>query len=822
MQNIFRKNPSAPGYIIALLIAATLGIYFRLYPVTANLERQKRGFSRLTIYANLRKEIANKINTAFPDLEQQQKQDLIDKQFKKTIKSESRKIEEYASGFGKNVDKDIFRFYLLESDPYYYYYLTKKIIESGGLSDKIENGEYLDRLMMAPDGHWRKVEIHPYIGASLYRLLHALDKRASLYVTVAIVPLLLYILSLLAFLALLAALRIDNLSAIISSIFFSLSPILLQRSCFGWYDTDLYNIIFPLTSLWIFFKILRGDNKYMWSIVLALITAVYAVSWQGWFLLPSFIILSFLLISLYRLIFNGTRILLLRQFFTYTLSLFAFLLITMTPKGFLNSLEETYKIISEFILFTTTLWPDIFLTVGELRVPLFNKLIHLLGGHFLFYTSVLGAFAGILKIKRSAKREEGLILVFLYIIAFIMARNAERFSLILLMPVALCFAVGVETVESALKKIFRGVFNIKIACSNAVIYTILCASLVFPIIYGYVSASGQNPIFNTVWERVLIKVRQVTPQNSIINSWWPPGHFIKAVAEREVTFDGATLSTPQAYWMANFFFSDNEKEAIAILKMLNNSGNQATELLLKNNFELDTAVSLIKEIILLDKDKAKNILRSYLPEDKANHLILLTHPTPVPSFCLIYNDLMNGALGLQFAKEWNFKKALDLRTSRYDEFRRGKIFWRGTRGNISLMWDIAGGITYIGEESYQTGSADAFMYFGNGVTIDASRMTATISSLSKHLSGTPEGLLYIENGRLLEKHFANATIRLSILLIPHQDKHYSTIIAPAKILKSILFRLYYLDGVGLRHFEKIIQEEDPRLDTKIMVYKVIW
>ena len=37
------------------------------------------------------------------------------------------------------------------------------------------------------------------------------------------------------------------------------------------------------------------------------------------------------------------------------------------------------------------------------------------------------------------------------------------------------------------------------------------------------------------------------PENSIITTWWPPGHFIKSMAQRRVTFDGATINFPQAY-----------------------------------------------------------------------------------------------------------------------------------------------------------------------------------------------------------------------------------------------------------------------------------
>jgi hypothetical protein len=130
-------------------------------------------------------------------------------------------------------------------------------------------------------------------------------------------------------------------------------------------------------------------------------------------------------------------------------------------------------------------------------------------------------------------------------------------------------------------------------------------------------------------------------------------------------------------------------------------------------------------------------------------------------------------------------------------------------------------MTYIGEESYQTGSAGNIIYFGNGVMFESNRMEAKINGLDKNLSGIPESIIYPEDGILKEKRLPGASLKLSVLIIPNPDGQYSSIIAPKEILHSILFRLYYMDGIGLDHFRKFSSEEDPRLTTKYLPIKSI-
>ncbi len=80
--------------------------------------------------------------------------------------------------------------------------------------------------------------------------------------------------------------------------------------------------------------------------------------------------------------------------------------------------------------------------------------------------------------------------------------------------------------------------------------------------------------------------------------------------------------------------------------------------------------------------------------------------------------------------------------------------------------------------------------------------------------------MYVEGGELVIKRFDPPTLKLSVLLVNRPDGRTETIMAPEQVLSSIVYRLYYLDGIGLRHFKRVIDETRAPLETRVVVFKV--
>jgi len=776
----------------------------------------------MAVYTLIRKGIEKKIKSEYPGLPAGEINKVTNSQFQKFIKKNNKRIEKTVREAASNPAGKKIPLYLLGSDSYYYLSLTRQLVNSCKYSSEFKDGRYLNKLMLAPYGAWRKIEAHPYSGFLLYKAIHLLNKNLSLIETAAAVPLILFFLALWLFIYLCRLFNIPKTLTFISGVFFSLSPIFIQRSSLGWYDTDPYNVIFPLLTLAMLFKISK-TNRILPTIMLGIICSIYSLFWQGWLWLAGFSLISLLSIYIYRLISLRKKASLSSK--NCLIFIFVWLILStmiLTPKGLWDSITNVTGIISRYTLTKLNNWPDIFITVGELKKPSFAKIVHLLGGYIFIIISFLGITRVFLSKKNKEKKEKYIPLLILYTACFITAGKAERFAILLITPVSFSFALGLNFITEKFSAVTKKLYK-RPSLGNYLGKGLSLLLIASPLIYGHASSLNQNPVFNRIWDKSLSEINQLTPENSIVNTWWPPGHFIKAVSKRRVIFDGATLEVPQSYWMARALMSDSEKEGLNILRMLDSSANKCVEFLLNKNIPLPESIDIINKLLTTDKSKWTAVLKGHLDKRKARELLSLFQKKPLPACMMIYNEMAEDALGFYFVKNWNFKRFVQITSDKTILKKRPKILDRGTKDNIAFLWAVSGGPVYVGKQSFKTAEAEDKMYFSNGVMLDTSTMEAETASFDKRISGRPKSILYMDRNNLLAKNYDNPDNSLSILFIPgRKGRINSCIISSEDILSSILFRLYYLEGRGLNHFKKIIEEEAPLLNTKIVVYKINW
>jgi dolichyl-diphosphooligosaccharide--protein glycosyltransferase len=82
--------------------------------------------------------------------------------------------------------------------------------------------------------------------------------------------------------------------------------------------------------------------------------------------------------------------------------------------------------------------------------------------------------------------------------------------------------------------------------------------------------SSSVPIRSTVeaWTRALLWIKDNTPPNAVIMSWWDYGYWINVVGNRTTLADNGTLNSTQIGWIAYAFMS-REEVAIKVLKRFN-------------------------------------------------------------------------------------------------------------------------------------------------------------------------------------------------------------------------------------------------------------
>lgn len=327
-----------------------------------------------------------------------------------------------------------------------------------------------------------------------------------------------------------------------------------------------------------------------------------------------------------------------------------------------------------------------------------------------------------------------------------------------------------------------------------------------------------RPIFNETWDKALSEIKESTPKESIINSWWPPGHFITAIAQRRVTFDGATINNPQAYWLANVFLSPDEVYSAGILRMLNNSANQAAEYLQSCGVKLSLAVEKLKEICRLNRPSAQAALKNLLNFKQTSGLLALTHQDPPPSYVLVYNDFIEKSLELSFVGKWNFKAVEEIQKSKK---RLAELPARNSGEYIRFLWDLAGGPYLSSEILPQIGKQSNMVFLANNVTVNLADMTCRMAS-KKFGHGIPSSIIYLnDKDEVVEKKLDNATLGVSLLFYK-DGSLYNGILADRRLAKSLLFRLYFFDGKGLKYFKPFIKEKDPAGRTTVLVFQVDW
>jgi dolichyl-diphosphooligosaccharide--protein glycosyltransferase len=822
---------------IGLMVAA-LGTYIRLYPLLNFTTHDISEKTTLLVLTQIRAQINQQVQQNYPQAPADKKAVIAKKLFDDVIRAKGKQlrkaIDQTSLKIQKQAEAGPQHPYLLASDSFYYYKLTQNIIDQGHISDTVKGSKYLNELMLAPHGHWEPFNWHPYIGYFIYQCQKIFNPDIDLMYAISFTAMVIAIISLIPFLWICHRLRLSPLTAFISSVFYVLAPIFVKRSMFGWYDNDPYSALFPLCILACFFQGLHylktrdphPHKPLVAGVLTALGITLYSLFWQGWVFMFGVILVSGLIIFFHHL-FTQRRSDTKRPLGWFLLSIclggFVFVSIAFGINEFFTLFAEGGKALKDFIAPQLSLWPDIYISVSELHNASWGYILKHTGGILFFCVALVGLTRNLLQWRKGPRQGlfyETIILGVFLLFALMITFGAQRFVLLCVIPLSLLFALGIQFFLDHLftfvnhrwrrrsRKVAQGMIAIAFLMLTALPITHIQANI----------QSLLNPIYNDTWHTVLTEIRDRTPPNSIINTWWPPGHFIKAVAHRAVTFDGATINYPQAYWMANVFLSNTEEAALGLLRMLNHSGNDAVHYLHDElGMPLSLSVQILKEITPLSRSRAKTLLCKGLDEVQAEQLLALTHGDPPPSYCLIYKEFVDANLQLGFFGKWNFQTIEKI--NRNPELMQ-KIPDRHSEEYIDFLWTLVGGpLKYSGSLALINQDKEQLLFQDN-VVVNTQTMGCTVNS-DQYGQGVPQNLFYMRDGTFTEKEFADANLPYSVVLYKQGKKH-QVILCDERLARSLLVRLYFFEGQGLRYFEGFTKDSDLTGRTKIYVYRVLW
>lgn len=811
-----------------------LGLYFRLYPLLPPervSEKQARAVAEQLVRSRLENQIKNQIESEISNLDPQlslgivkkRTQEIIDEEgesFRNTVNQAAEEIKRRSQGSG--ID------YLLGADSYYYYGLTENILQKGAISEQITNGKFFNPLRLFPKGVWSLTTWHPHVGASLFKIIKKFVPSISLMKALSYTPLLLSVFALLSFCFFCTSLKVDVISFVAGGVTLMLSPIFLQRGSFGWYDTDPYNFLFPFLILGCLFHAFKKKTALMvfFSAFAGLLTGVYSQYWIGW---PWLFLMSLAIIAavfIYKMIFRPIRTstamqVLVFYFIFSVLSLF----VIMTPAGFLKAVADGAIYLPKFAGMEYNPWPDIFVTVGETKNVELLKLIHITGNLMTFGFAVFGAcIAGYIFKKKSHHEHflHWLISLALGLPLLWLALRTERFSVLFVIPLCFWIVLACEALKQILLPKLESILKDKIRGARALsrlVFGVLIVMFLLPLqlVFAHGVSLGLKPIMDEGWYEALSEAKTLSPDKAVIVSWWPPGHFITALSDRRVFTDGASQHLPETYWIARFFMATQEEEALGILRMLLSGGNAAAETLLNSGFEPSRAIRLINRIVPVDKEDARKILSVEAPGVNTEEFLRLTHKEIEKelAYIFIYDEMVEKTLAMSFISGWDFDRAEESRKSN----RNKQAGLHAKNQYVRNISKFSNGFLNYSSAMKLVKRDDEVLSYEKGLSVDLKENRAHVVIPNQGKQGALQSLFLLRDSNLKEIENKGHELQISSLL--YGSEYSYAILADRKLIQSMLYRLYFLNGESLKHFKMLFSKSSDETGDRFKFFQVI-
>ena len=270
--------------------------------------------------------------------------------------------------------------------------------------------------------------------------------------------------------------------------------------------------------------------------------------------------------------------------------------------------------------------------------------------------------------------------------------------------------------------------------------------------------------------------------------------------------------------------TDDEREAAGLLRMLDVSGDDAFSFLQDAGMEVPNAVDLILKIVRLNRQEALRAMPPFLTAGQKEELLGKTHGRgPMPPACvLVYNDLVEQNLAVSVVANWDFRKAKSIQ-----EQKSG-----GRTGIAGAILGKSAGKSYVQDLIQISGKwlkytpvstvfqkNGSILSFANGLRVDLGKKEAMIFIPSKGVQGAPASLFFFEQEKLVEKIATGDVLDASALVFEDQGTFYS-VIADARLIRSMLFRLYYLSGESLSMFRLLLSRGTLQDGTLVRVFEL--
>jgi hypothetical protein len=881
----FKNSKLINLLIIVLLIAIPMIFSIGIRMQTAYLPIIDK-FASDTIVSNIKSQIADQILQESPNLPPATIQKETERRLAVELSSNSEEIKQaqqmLAQNFRSKLMNDKGEVYLGGIDEWTYYRQTVNVVENGHIGDELRDGKPFDNHMLAPLGRFEQESLHPYFSAFVYNILSPITGLSVLGVFF-LIPVII------SALAVIPAFFIGrkfagNFGGFVSAFIVAVHPAFISRTAAGFADTDAYNVTFPLLIAWLVIEAFYSKKLYLkigLTALAAVIVGVYSFTWSGWWFIFNFISGALAINLAYRLISE-------RKFSSEVKDSLILLITFVAVSGiavssvlgfssFLNTPLQPIKFTFYKTVAKDTIWPNVYTTVAEQNEMPFPDVLKTMGGGLMFSLAIIGLLLSLLKNKMNLaeiiilivsftwliisafvvpdnllfllmaglpvvvmllyvliagfKHEHKTdvfftILMFIWFIATLYAsRQGVRYTLLLVPAFAIGIGLALGRINEIVSAWLVTGFHVPKNISSIVVGAILCLLLISPMLAGYQTSYQQIPMVDDAWWDSLTYIKDNSQPNAIINSWWDFGHWFKAIADRPVTFDGQTQNTPMAHWIGHVLLTDDEDEAIGLLKMLDCGSNTAFDKLDAVLNDSPKSVDILHEIVMQKKeDAAKNLLTHGLTEEQTAEVIKYTHCTPPEDFFITSEDMVGKSGVWSHFGIWDFHRADMFMKVKPADKSTGisiltKEFNLSESNATKTYYDIQNteGDQWIAP--WPSYSQSVSCSFKSNTTLDCSGL---VIDFKNQTAAAPQGqmpreIVYESASKQMTSMKLDPKGQYSVAILPGP----SAILMSPELSRSMFTVLFFYNGTGLKHFD-LAKEATTLTGDRIYVWKVNW
>ncbi len=830
--------------VVFLALVLSLNLYFRSFSVNFPQLKDK---AKEIIKQKITDEAVEEIHKQYPEYEDIARDRLINKLIyaknaknKQTIKALIKKEYLELKDQYQNADGQT---YLMELDCWHWARYVENVVYLGHPGDKVVDGRQIDKLMTAPTGGVLAFnQFFYYLSAFLYRVFSFIHP-VPLFTFLFYLPLFFTALFIIA-LYLICSYHWGNISAVVACLFIGLSPVFINRSYAGWFDMDTLSLLFPLLIVWAYAKNYEAQGwarRTLWICFSGFWVALFSATWLNWWFI-FVVIFIYEIYSLITLVFTRGKFKLdnlgvfKERIFSLILFLFLSLAWIIIYTGFEPIMVLYTQVSGSFVLNKSlndiSIWPNVYFTVEELGKIKFQSLARMVGDQYLLFFSAFCLLTLAIRVVFSRKytvftREFISILIFWFIAMLFACSKGVRFTLFLLAPLGIASGVIIQEAYGYLKDKGMKLMVFPVA----IILGLLLGNC---FINASEAATQLYPMLRDSDYKLLSLLKKTTPPEAIINSWWDYGDWFKVISRRRVVFDGQSQNGPQAYWMAYVLLNSDEEEILNVLRLLNNGGNRAYELI--NGYFNDPikTILFLKKIISAEPWIVKDVLKKSLPPAIAEELTGMFFNKPAKAYFIVDASIKDKIGAISYIGEWNFVKvyiAQNINKKRKEEIKSYLSALYVDAKNTKRLYNEAGLVSKDDLDSWFTHwlrfksdlvagqEKDGLVLFEQGIVYRPKGKQVYIYSTKHKKYEIPLSLFIFENGKLEEFTYAQNDLKFSVLVLK-KEEGYQAVLLDRKLATSLFVKLFYLNGAGLKNFKPFLQEQNK--DGYFRIFEIVW